>query len=108
VIGERNAEITPHAATARVVGFSRAYRNASRLAAVSRTSGSYGRNSCEYQMRNGLQAVSAAAITAPRREISFSPVRKTTGTAATPASAGSERSDTSPKPNTRPHTHATQ
>jgi hypothetical protein len=43
-----------------------------------------------------LQAVSAAAISPARREISFAPAAKATGTLATPASADSERRPASP------------
>jgi hypothetical protein len=55
-----------------------------------------------------LQAVSAAAMIPARREISLFATAYTTGTVATPASAGIERSDTWPKPSTRPQIQAMQ
>src|SRR5262249_2153880 len=89
-------------------GRSRACANASNPVALGSTIVSYGRNSCESQTRKGLHEVNAAATTPARLVTSLVVAKYITGTVTTPASAGSERSANSPKPNTRAQTHATQ
>ena len=65
----------------------------------------YSLASWEYQIMNGLSAVNAAATTPARRETSSRPHRYAIGITAVPTSADSDRSPTSPVPNTRAHSH---
>jgi hypothetical protein len=67
----------------------------------------YERASCEYHTSGGLTVTSAAAASPVRRPSSFAPPRYVSGTVATPASAESERSATSPSPKALVHAHAT-
>src|SRR5690242_9424510 len=63
----------------------------------------YARASCEYQTRNGFTATNAAARTPAQREKSSRALTKAIGTSAIPASVDSDRSPTSPLPNTWAH-----
>ena len=58
----------------------------------------YERASCEYQMRSGQRAQSAAAKSAARREKSWRPIRKAIATVPVPRMADSERNAISPVP----------
>ena len=91
-----NADATTQATTTRGVGVASAYANASSDTLERNTSISYERASCEYQISSGLHAVSAAAISPARREISFDPAPYATGTVNTPHTADSDRSPVSP------------
>ena len=76
-------------------------------AAPSSANSAYDRASCEYQTRNGLVATSPAATTPVRRDTRTTPAPYATGIVAVPASAESDRSPTSPSPNTELQAQAT-
>ena len=78
------------------------------LGAIALLLSGHERASCAYQIRNGLHAHSAATRIPHRRETSFAPAPKATGTVSRPARADSDRSPASPYPNSRAHTQATQ
>ena len=89
-----------HPARFRRVGRRRALMNHRNEAPDSAASSMYARASCEYQIRNGLKVTSAAATT-PARALTKSRADKyEIGTTATPATSDTERSATSPLPNT--------
>ena len=105
-VASASAEKTAHQTMLRLDGSRSARMNHRNDAAVSVISSMYARASCEYQIRNGLKAANAAAITPARRETRSRPPRYAIGTTAIPASADSERNAASPVPRTCAHAQA--
>ena len=72
-VSSASPENTPHSAMFRVEGSRHARAKYSSDAPLRAVSSMYSRASCEYQIRNGLTAASAAATRPARRETSSRP-----------------------------------
>jgi hypothetical protein len=101
-------EAAANPATLPRVGSSTVRAKNSSESVANRTTSEYVRISCEYQTSTGATATKAVASSATRRSTRRRAARYATGTSAVPARADSERSATSPVPNTFAQTNATR